>query len=145
MGTLTFSIARTSLSLSPLVLSANDDSNTWGILPGYTPPGRIARVRYASSNFTHGDVAVGSTWQQAVHSFDVSPTVASAAGLAAAVAELQAALGQFTYLTTVTRNGVAEVWTCDTGSLSPAPLDVNEVDHHQPVYSVTIPCYPVAS
>ena len=69
----------------------------------------------------------------------------SAAALATAVSELQAALAQFAYDTTVTVNGVASVWACDMGSIAPSALDYPELDSNDPAYSVTIPCYPVES
>lgn len=145
MGTLTIAIDRTSLALSPLVFSAADDGTTWGILPGFVLPGRVARTRYAPSNFQHGDVATGSTWQHARLSWDAIPDVATAAALQTAEDELYAAVGQFSYDVTVTKNGVVSVWACDTGSAEPAPLDLMELDHNEPVYSITIPCYPVGA
>lgn len=140
---LTIAIGRSGLSLADLVLSGTTDAETWGILPGFTLPGQIANIAYAESPWLHGSVATHATWQQAVLSFDAMPNVDSGAGLDAAVAELREALAQFSYVVTVTLNSVSSEWSCDMGSLSPSPLDFPEVDANRPIFSVSIPCYPV--
>lgn len=140
---LTIAIDRAGLSLADLVLSGTSDAETWGILPGFTLPGQIANVVYAESPFLHGSVATHATWQQAVLSFDAMPSAADGAALSLAVEELREALAQFSYEVTVTLNSVDYVWTCDMGSLSPSPLDFPEVDANRPIFSVSIPCYPV--
>jgi hypothetical protein len=145
MPTLTISLDRTSLSLSPLVLSGVTDTNVWGILPGFQLPGQVPRVTYAESPFVHGAVAVGSTYQQAVLGFSVFPRVADAAALSTAVAGLRAALGQFAYTATVAWNGDTSTWECDPGSLTPQPVDLPELRANAPVYEVSIPCYPIPS
>lgn len=143
MATLIITIDRTSLSLTPLVLSGSDDGTTWGILPGFQMPGQIPRTIYADSPFLHGSVAVSSTWQQAFLAFDACPEVADATGLTAATAELRAALGQLAYTATVALNGAESTWECDPGSLTPAPVDRPEIVANRPVYAVSIPCYPL--
>lgn len=145
MGTLTVSIDRTDLSLSPLVFSAVEDGTTWGILPGYQMPGLVPQVRTATSNFVHGEVATGWTWTQARITFDAAPDVESAAALLAAVDEVRAALGRLSYSVTTTWNGAAQTWTAMPGACQPSTIDAPELDANQPVYSITIPVYPVGA
>lgn len=145
MVDLTISIDQTDLSLDPLVLSGVTDANTWGILPGFTMPGLVARNVEAESPFLHGSVVVRSTWQKAFFNLDVFPRVTTGAELATAYGELVAASGQFSYDATVTLNGVASVWRCDCASISPSPLDYPELVTNAPVYSLSIPVYPIAS
>ena len=143
MGTLTISVDRTSLSLGPLVFSANDDANVWGIMPGYQQPGLVPETRVASSPLTHGEVATRFKWQQALHQFDAFPNVASAAALTAAKAEVRAALGRLSYSVTVTENGQATIWDCQPGSFMPSPIDYPELDALHPAFAITIPCHPI--
>lgn len=146
MGTLTVSIDRTSLSLDPLVLSGSEDGTTWGIVSDtFQMPMKQARIAYVDSPFQHGSTAVGWSWQQGLISFDASPEVASEVALANALAELEAALGRLSYEVTTTVNGQADVWRCDPGSLASEGRGLIDLDDHAPAYTVTIPCYPVAS
>ena len=143
--TLTISIDRTSLDKGALVFSAADDGNPNGIT-AYTPPGRQARIIYAAgSNFVHGATAVGGTWQQAVMSFDTVPDVTTQAALDAFEADLFEAVGQLSYVVTVTVNGSGRDWTCDMGDAVPASREFEDLRDMDPTYTVTIPCYPVAS
>ena len=143
MGTLTVSVDRTDLSLSPLVFSASDDGTPWGILPGYQMPGLVPQVRTAASDFTHGEVATSWKWTQARIAFDAFPDAASGAALLAAVDEVRAALGRLSYSVTTTWNGSALTWAAMPGACEPSGVDAPELDANQPVYSITIPVYPV--
>lgn len=141
MATLTISLDRTSLSLSPLVLSGIEDANVWGIAPGFTPPMEIPRVRYAGSAWGR-DVATGFNWQQGIIVCDVFPRVADTAALNAEVAALKAALAQIAYQATIARNGVATVWDCSPSGLAPAAIDLYELEANEDGYALNIPCYP---
>jgi hypothetical protein len=140
--TFTASIDRSSLSLDPLVLNAGFEG-VWGVLPGWQMPGRQARVTYASSPYLHGDVATHWTWQHGMMSGDVTPQVDTPADMHAAVDALVAAIGRLSYEVTTTWNGVPTVWRCDPGSLTPSAVDYVELRDNQPVYSLSIPCYPL--
>lgn len=148
MSTLTVSIDRTSLGLSALVFSGADDGTLWGIVgDSFQSPSKHARVTYASdSPWVHGSVATGWSWQQGLLSFDATPAVSSEADLKAAVAEVETALARLAYEATSTPNGVPDVWRCDPGSIvlsgGRSFVDLRDFD---PVYTVTIPCYPVSS
>jgi hypothetical protein len=145
VASLTIAIDRAGMTgdPDPLIFSATASEQTWGIMPGFQEPGQIARVNYATAPWVHGDLAVSSSWQHAYLSWQTIPDVASEAALRAAVAEVRAALGRLSFAATVTRNGAASVWACDTGSISPAPVGRIEVSRFQPVYEITIPCYPL--
>lgn len=143
MGTLTLSIDAPG---GAVLLSGSEDGTTWGIVSEtYQGPSRQPRIQYADGAWMHGSVALGFTWQQSLMSFDVAPKVASEAALRTAIASLQAALSQLNYETTETINGVADVWTCDPGTLAPTGRSLTDLDTFDPVFTVTIPCYPVAS
>ena len=146
MSTLTVSIDRTSLSLSPLLMSGAEDGTPWGILgDSFQMPTKQARVAYVGGAWLHGSVATGWSWQQGLLSFNASPDVASEAALRSAVAELEAALGRLSYQATVTTNGQAETWRCDPGTLTSEGRTLTDLDSFDPVFTVTIPVYPVAS
>lgn len=148
--TLSISIDRTSLSLSALVLGAQDGTGGLLSITDYTEPAMQSRIAYApSSEFMHGDLALGWSWQQALLSFEVAAfNPASEDEQREAVAALAAAVTQFpAYELTVTVGASpAETWTCDPGSVTPAAartyVDLRDSD---PAWRVTIPCYPVRS
>jgi hypothetical protein len=147
VSTLTISIARTSLSLSPLVLSAADDATALGIAD-YTEPAIQQRVKYApDSDYVHGSTALASSLQQTMLNFDVSTDLAASESAARAlIAELRTALGQFSYNVTVTVDGsTAEVWACDPGSVGTVSRTFENLKSHNAVYPVSIPCHPVRS
>jgi hypothetical protein len=141
---LTVSIDRTSLSLSPLVFSATADANPLG-LAAYTPPARQARVIYAPDSINiHGSEALGMSWQQALLNFDWFRESTTEAQLQAAYAEVVAAVEQFSYLvTTQVSDAPAEVWRADPGSVTPSQRDYADLANLSPVYSVSIPVYPI--
>lgn len=59
---LTITIDRTSLSLSPLVLSGSDDATVLGIT-AYQPPSLQARNTYMPDSVdVHGSESIGSAW-----------------------------------------------------------------------------------
>jgi hypothetical protein len=142
--TATLSIDRSGLpgAPSPLVI-AGDFSTTLGLVSLKTP-GKVARIKYApDSDYFAGSEALARTYQQGLISCEVQPDVASEAALRTAVADLEAALGQFRYTVTITINGVADVWTCDTASIEPPERDYVDLRDFDPVYTVTIPCKPI--
>jgi hypothetical protein len=145
--TLTVTIDRTSLSLSPLVLSGSDDANDLGIT-AFQRPGRLARIKYMpDSDDVHGSEAVSMAWQQAVLGFTwVSDRAEDEADVQAARQELEAALGQFSYtVTTQEGDAAAETWQADPGSMQLAAggRTTSDLEWHNPQWSVTIPVYPI--
>ena len=147
--TLTVTIDRTSLSKSPLVLSAGHDT-TIG-LSAYQPPSKVARITYMPDNSSiHGSEAIASSWQQAILGFNaLIDQAASEADIASAVSDLTAAVEQFSYtITTQVGNAPAEKWSADMGSITLADSGgrvFEDLAHLNPVYSVTIPVYPIPS
>lgn len=142
--TLTISIDRTSLGEEPLVLSAADDGNPYGIV-GYAEPALLAVVQYAGdSPWVHGSTAVSARWQQTVLGFDICPVADTETELRALVAELRAAVSQFVFTTSVTVSDAdAETWRCDMGSIAAVARDYTDLANLNPVYPVTIPVYPI--
>lgn len=148
--TLSISIDRTSLSLGALVLGAQDGTGGLLAITDYTEPAIQARITYApDSDFVHGSLALGYTWQQTILSFEVAPFGSSGEQeTRTAIAALTAAVSQFpAYAVTVTvGDAAAETWQCDPGSVVPTGgrtyMDLRDAD---PVWRVTVPCYPVRS
>lgn len=145
--TLTITISRTSLSLSPLVLSGSIDANELGIV-NYQPPARLANNTYAPDSVdVDGSEPIASSWQQSLLNFDWMPDQAtSETEVQTSYADVVAALGQFSYTVTTQVSGApAEVWSANRGSVTPPPRDYVDMAFLRPVYAVTIPVYPVSA
>lgn len=144
--TLTISIDRTGLSLSALEFSGADDATDLGIV-GYQPPSRQSRVTYAPDSINiAGSEAIGGTWQQAILGFDWVPDrAASESDVQTAFAEVVAAVGQFSFTVTTQVSGApAQVWAANMGSAThPARTYVDLSGVVRPVFSVSIPVYPI--
>lgn len=150
MSTFTISIDRTSLADTPLILSGTAGTTEALGVSGYQEPGMLPRVRNApESDFVHGDLALGWTWQQTFLNFTVFATAAATEQAQRdSIAELVLALTQFpAYEVTVTVDDAdAETWQCNPGSVTPLNgRSVYDVRLHNPEWAVTIPCYPVRS
>lgn len=144
--TLTISIDRTSLSLSPLTFSGAQDGTTLGIVE-YLPPQLRSRVLYMpSSADVHGDEAIAASWQQSILGFDwTRDGVATETQIQASFAEVMAAIGQFSYTVTTQVSGApAQVWAADMGSMTPSARNYIDLANLTPVYAVSIPVYPIA-
>jgi hypothetical protein len=146
VSTLLLTISRTELSLSPLVLSGSIDANPLGVRD-FVEPARQARVKYApDSAYQHGSVPLASSWQQSVLGWDVfTDQAATEAASRTLLDSLWAALGQFSFTVTDVVDGApARIWTCATGSMVPiGPRTLMDLEHHHPVWAVTIPCHPI--
>lgn len=147
--TLTISIDRTGMAgdPDPLVLLAQVGSaNTVLGVTGYREPARQARVRYAPpSDFVHGEVALGWTWQQSILAFQVRPFGATETEGRAAWAELEAAITRLGFEVTVTvGDAPAETWVCDPGSVTPvSDRTYSDLRYANASWAVEIPCHPV--
>jgi len=145
--TLIVSIDRTSLSLSPLVLSGTNDATELGVT-GYVEPAIDWRIRYApDSDYAHGSTALSAALQQTVLNFDaVTDQATTETAARALIAELRTALGQFAFAVTVTVGDAApEVWSCNPGSVGAAARNYVDLRDHNAIYPVSIPCHPVRS
>jgi hypothetical protein len=141
--TFSLSIARPELSLSALLVSG-DDSETLSLV-SFQAPGWVAAVTYPPpSPWFDGSTAVSSRWEHTSMGGVIRAEGATESALRTTVAALRNALGQFSYNVTVTSNGVADVWECDTGSLVPVERDYAELRRFVAFYNFTIPCLPGA-
>lgn len=144
---LTVTIDRTSLSLSPLVMSGTDDSNDLGVV-NYTPPAKQQRLgQMPDSDSVHGTEYTSMAYQQARMNFDiVTDKATDEAGVQTYQREVEAALGQFEFtVTTQVGNADAEVWSANAGDLIPPARTYVDLVNHNPVYGVSIPVFPVPS
>lgn len=147
--TLTISISRSTAAGGPtaLVFDAQPGA-TLGIV-AYQPPGLQQRITYAPDSMSvHGSEAIGTSWQQALLTFDwVRDGATSESDVQTSYAEVAAALAQMSYTVTTQVSGApAQVWAADPGSLAPsARTYVDLVNPGMVVYSVSIPVYPIAS
>lgn len=145
--TLTITVSRTSLSLSPLVFSAALDGTTLGIV-GYQPASRLWRRGYMPDSVdSHGSELVSAAYQQAILGWDwVRDNGATETQVQASREEVAAALAQFSYtITTQVSGAPAEVWAADPGDQVPAARTFENLAHRNPVYAVSVPVYPIAS
>lgn len=146
MSTLTITIDRTLLSLSPLVLSGADDANVLGV-QRYSEPAVQWRVGYApDSAHIHGSVPLSGAYQQALLNFEVvTDNAASEAQSRTQLTELREALAQFRFDVTVVVDGApSETWACHLGSMAPlGPRSSIDLRDSNPVWAVAIPCHPV--
>lgn len=145
---LTISIDRTSLSLSPLILTGHDDPTRVMSVADYMEPALQARINYAPTGDGHGDMPLGWSWQESLLNFSVFlENAASESAARAAVATVVAAVSRLSYTATVTVNGASpETWTCRPGSVVPAgDRTTSDLRTHANVWAVSIPVYPVRS
>lgn len=147
-STLTISIDRTSMSLSPLLLTGHDNPARLLSVSGYREPAMQARINYAPTGDSHGDIPLGWSYQQSLIGFNVFDELGDTeADARAAIAELSAALGRLTYTVTITVGDAdPETWTCNPGSIAPADdRTTTDLQTHANVWAVTIPAYPIRS
>lgn len=146
MSTMSISVDRSGLSLSPLVFSGRRDGATLGIT-AYNEPAMIARNRYAtSSDYEDGDDILGTTLQQGVLAWNfITPEVTTEQEHRTLVAAVREAVAQLQFNVTVIVDGAdAETWRCDRGNLSPvAGRSRTDVRVHLAEWVVAAPCYPV--
>lgn len=145
---LVLTIDRTSLSLSPLVMSASrSDATDLGIV-SFREPAMQARLTLApESRLIAGDQMTGSTLQQTLLSFQLMPLeAASESEVRTVIEELQAAVcRQASFTVTDAISGAPErTWSCNSGSVIPdSDRSLVDLTHHVPVWSVSIPAYPI--
>lgn len=146
--TLTISIDRTSMSLSPLILTGHAEPTRVMSVSDYVEPAMQPRITYAPTGDGHGDMPLGWSWQESLLNFSVFlETAASESAARAAVAKVVAAVSRLSYTTTVTVAGASpETWTCRPGSVVPAgDRTTSDLQSHANVWAVSIPVYPVRS
>jgi hypothetical protein len=137
------SFDRSSLSLSALVAS--------GAGPTYRITeeglGRPAvSWRFAAmpdSSDVHGTEYTAAAKEQSSLPLVIDVYGSSTANLETACAALDAALSQFSYETTVTVDGVAQIWSCSPASWSTGLVHAEDVSSFLRTYTITIPVYPI--
>lgn len=145
--TLTITVSRTSLALSPLIFSGTLDVNALGIV-GYQPPALQHRRTYMpDSASVVGSELLESAYQQSILGWDwVRDGATTETQLQASRVEVAAALAQFSYtITTQVTGAPAEVWSAEPGDLVPSARDYTNLAHLSQVFAVTVPVYPIAS
>lgn len=152
MASLTITIDRTGMvgDPDPLVLVSDRTDAASNIAlgcSGFQEPARRMRRRIAPpSDFTHGNVTLGWSWDQALLSFDVMPFDATEAQAKAALAELEAAIARLQFNVTVeVGDAPGLVYLCDAGEAVPVSgRSLVDLRYVRPKWSVEIPCYPIA-
>lgn len=149
MPTVTITIDRSSMALPDLVIDGQQPLSGDLGLVSYQEPALQPRIKYApTSDWVHGEMALGFTYQQVMLQLDVTtPNATTEAQARAAIAALAAALGRLSFTTTVTIDGATpETWSCQPGSVSPAEARTYvDLVHHRPVWQVSIPAQPLRS
>lgn len=141
--TFTISIDRTALAKAPLVFSGTDGDGVLGAM-NYQEPGAIPRVQSLSPLYTHGEVPLAWSFQQGLIRWSAFADSSTEVASKTLQAELVEAVTQWpSYEVTVNEDGAQSVWTCHPGSVEPeARTRANLVDHN-PVWTISLPCYPV--
>lgn len=142
--TLTITISQTG---DDLVLSGTPNVGDLGVTR-YSPPALQSRLVYMpDSASVDGSEATAASWQQALLTFDWVPDTATDEGdVAASYADVVAAIAQFEFtVTTQVSDAAAEVWSANRGSivLAGGSRDYTSLVNKNPVYTVTIPVYPI--
>lgn len=131
---------------SDVTLYGDGDTAYTLVDEGLVMPGKVARIRYAAdSDFTHGSVALASQWQQSFLTLRVRVEGVSETDLAAKLADLETAIGQFAYTVTVTRDSQVTVWQADQGSMQLERSRRFYADEFAETWAITIPVYPIYS
>lgn len=143
MSVVSVSVDRTSLSLPALVF--DDDGPTFRLTEqGLGRPGITWRRTSAPDSINvHGTEYVGAAKEQSSLPLEVGVYAASTAALDAACAELEDSLSQFSYVVTVTEDGVSKVWSAGPADMSSGIVDSGDVPAHIRTYAVSIPVYPI--
>lgn len=143
--TLTISIDRTDLVLTPLDLGAG--TSTPLTIVKFTEPPLLQRVYYApSSRSMHGDLPLGFTLDNTSLEFTVGPAnAANEQDARDAIDALTVAISRLSYEVTVTTNDAdPQIWTCYPGSLTPAGARTFEnLRRHRPTWNVNLPAHPI--
>jgi hypothetical protein len=147
--TLTISIDRTSLSLTALLLTGHDDAARVLSVSDYQEPAMQPRIQYApTSDDVAGEMPLGWSWQDSILGFNVfAEDASSEADARSRVAQVVASVARLSYAITVTVGDAdPETWTCRPGSVTPVGgRSLVDLTHHDPVWSVAIPVYPIRS
>ena len=129
---------------SNLTIDTTPLSDFWLPENGLARPPRGWRRRYADDGLYHGSLLTQATLEQTTLPMRVNVHAASTAALEALQEELEDAVSQFTYTTTVTIDGVAKIWNSDPADLAWGDVDSGEVKAFLVQAALTIPVYPIA-
>lgn len=141
MPTLGVTVSRTALALPVLSLTT---SPYWIDEDGLESPEMTWRRTYAGdSPYTHGSELVAAVKEQTSLPLGVLILADSALELQTALDDLDEAVSQFTYTTTVTVDGIARSWSCDPASWRRGRIDSGEQAAFLARVALTIPVYPI--
>lgn len=141
---LSLAIDRTSLSLATLTISDSPAGAMWLPEDGIGRPAKTRRNAYATpGRFMHGQILSASTLEHSALPVQVYCRAASSAALRVLEDELEAALGQFTYTSVLTVDGVDDTWRCDPADIAWGLVDSGMVRGKISRASVVIPVFPI--
>lgn len=146
MSDASVSIDRTALSLGALALGDNP-GDTYCVTPeGLGDPEMVWRFGVMpNSDSVHGREITSAALEQSALNLEVIITGSSASNLRANRVALTNALSQFSYTTTVTVDGVAQVWSCDPGNWSQGAVRYSHQNALLQVLTISIPVHPVSA
>ena len=141
--TVSLTITRASLSLSPLVVT-NTPGSRWIPEDGVARPGRIWRHEFADSEFVHGGLKTSAKSENSTLQVVLYHQGTTDANLDSLVAATEAALFQPSFSVTLAIGSRAPLtyraWEAD---VDPGPLDSGMVREHMERIVATIPVYPI--
>ena len=140
----TWSIDRSLLSLSPLVVGTSGTATTIRVLDGLVMPGRARSHAWAyDSGISDGVPSMGSTVLNSAWVLPVKIDAASASALVVAVDEFVAAVDQHTFVMTATIGGVGKTWTCYAAESVVTSSRYGALAQNFDLVTATIPCNPI--
>lgn len=146
MSLMQVAIDRSRLPGSPAPLLIRGDSSLNYQLPRDGGLGEITKAwrrSYATSPYVHGALQTSAVLEQSSLPMRVQVWGDTAAQLDQRLEDLEEALFQFYFTTTITLNGVAKSWACDCADVTPEAPRAPFLKRMLQRVVVTIPVYPI--
>lgn len=142
---LSFTVDRSSLSLSDLSID-DEGFSSYAITPeGYSEPEVSPRVTTARSRYVIGELVTGYTLNTSTLLLEVWVQGTTTAVLETRCDALKRAFSrQASYSVTRTLDGQSKTWRCQpAGVTRTGPVIKGEVNNYEATYRISIPVYPI--
>lgn len=139
-------IDRDALGLTPLVIEGDGPGPLILLEDGLPEPALMPDVRFASSPWVSGETPVSTRMTNSSLPIELEVNGENALAVRAKVLDLQVAVTkQLVYTVTVEALGVAIVYTCFPGSVSPllGSRKWELTRDYQEFFTLALPCYPI--
>ena len=140
---LTVTIDCSSLELDPIVINGDFTGGGWEMMPGYQMPGLQPQAKTVGATWLHGEPATSAKWINGIVSFDAVYIAEDAPEISAALAVMRRALIRTRFPVTTDRNGDVQTWKGQAGSITPSPLEYEQLRDDEQAYAISIPVHPI--